>query len=290
MTVTVIIPTVNEYTLGQVIKATRRELPDAEVIVVGYGASREVADRNLVTFLDMGQKTNKSKGVNKAIRVATGNNLIVLDADAVPLPGWGQAVLAAFTEGKQVFSGSVNITYGNFWMKTYNLSTFHEVLPENKPDRRYHLPGIFLGFTREAYNLGGKWDELFKRSQDFEWTLRLHKAGIILWFEPEASIQHIAFRQSTFSALWDSWASNGYYNWFVRHQYQDLLKTPRILNYPVLILIFAPALALIPTMRIARTSPKNFIRYFYLLPFVYLTKIAWCWGVYRAAAKPPTLN
>ena len=196
-------------------------------------------------------------------------------------------MLAAFQEGKQAFNGSVDPSFGNFWMKVYNLSTFHEILPENKPGRRKYLPGNNLGFTREAFEIAGDWDERLTRSQDYDWTLRLHQKGVILWFEPKPAVLHIAFRQSTFTTLWNSWANHGYYNWLVRQEYQVILRTPRMLQYPTLILLFAPFLSLVPTLRIAFTSPKNFIRYFYLLPFVYITKIAWCWGVYKAASKSP---
>jgi len=43
MSVSVIIPTINEPTLVQVIQVARRKLPDAEIIVVGYGLSQETA-------------------------------------------------------------------------------------------------------------------------------------------------------------------------------------------------------------------------------------------------------
>jgi GT2 family glycosyltransferase len=171
-------------------------------------------------------------------------------------------------------------------MKVYNLSCFHEALPENKPGKLKYLPGNNMGLTRDVIETVGEWDEQLARNQDYDWTLRLHQKGITQWLEPKASILHVAFRQSTFAALWNSWARNGYSNLFVRLKYQEILKTPRVLHYPVLILLFAPLLSMVPTLRIAYTSPKNFIRYFYLLPFVYLTKIAWCWGVYKAAKNP----
>jgi cellulose synthase/poly-beta-1,6-N-acetylglucosamine synthase-like glycosyltransferase len=283
--ITVIIPTVNESTLEQVVQAARQELPAAEIIVVGYGPAWDIAERNSVDFLDMEHKTVKPIGINRAIRLAGNEWLIVLDADAIPLQGWGQAMLTAFQEGKQVFHGSLNMSSGNYWMRVYNLSSFHEILPENKSGKRNHLPACNLGFTKEAYKIGGDWDEQLARSQDYEWTLRLHQKGISLWFDSKPSILHIPRGQSTFMAVWTSWVRNGYYNWLVRQKYRDTLKTPGVLHYPILILLFAPLLSIVPTLRIASTSPKNFIRYFYLLPFVYLTKIAWCWGVYKAARK-----
>lgn len=284
MCITIIIPTVNEPTLEAVIQSAQKELPDSEIIVAGFGESLAVTQKYFVRFIDLTKKTPKPTALNLAIEQAKYEWIIVLDADAIPLPGWGQGMLSAFRSGKQVFHGSLDMSYGNFWMKVYNFSSSHELLPENKPQKRKNLPACNLGFTKEAYLKGGKWDESLLRSQDYEWTMRLYEKGISLWFEPVPAILHIANGQSTFKAVWDSWVRNGYYNWLIRQKYSHILKTPAVLRSPLLVLLLSPILSLVPTFRIAKTSPKNFIRYLYLLPFVYLTKIAWCWGVYTAAS------
>ncbi|MCG2784727.1 MAG: glycosyltransferase [Anaerolineae bacterium] len=285
MTISILIPTINEPTLEKVIQSAQRELPDAEIIVIGYGTSKETAIKNSVKFLDTHTKTPKPVGINKAVTLAKHEWVIVLDADAIPLPGWGNGMLSAFRSGKQGFHGSLDMSYGNFWMKVYNFSSSHELLPENKPEQRKNLPACNLGFTKEAYMKGGKWDESLLRSQDYEWTMRLNDKGITLWFEPTPAILHIANGQSTFKAVWNSWVRNGYYNWLIRKKYAHILKTPVVLRSPFLVLLLSPILSIVPTLRIAKTSPKNFIRYLYLLPFVYLTKIAWCIGVYQGAQQ-----
>jgi glycosyltransferase involved in cell wall biosynthesis len=283
--ITIIIPTINEPTLEQVVQAAKKELPDAEIIVVGFGASHDIAVRNSAVFLDMQEKTPKPIGINKAVPIAKNNWIIILDADAIPKSGWGDGMVAAFKQGRQIFSGSVCITEGNFWMKVYNLSTFHEFLSENRSSNRKYLPAINLGFTKNIFLNSGGWDEKLSRSQDYEWTLRLYKIGYTPWFDPKPCVRHIAYNQTNFSNVWNSWVRNGYFNWTVRNQYSTTLGTPKILGYPLLILLTAPIISLVPTLRIFHTSPKNFIKYFYLLPFIYLTKIAWCWGVYRSAIK-----
>jgi len=285
MSVTIIIPTINEPTLERVIKAAQSEIPAAEIIIVGFGASKEVASENSVKFIDTKQKIPKPTGLNKAIEQATFNWIIILDADAIPLPGWGAGMLSAFQSGKQVFHGSLNMSYGNFWMKVYNFSSSHELLPENKPEKRKNLPACNLGFTKGVYAIAGKWDENLARSQDFEWTLRLYEKGIALWFDPVPSILHVAHGQSTFKSVWNAWVRNGYYNWIIRKKYSHILITPKVLQSPLMVLLLSPVLSIVPTLRIAKTSPRNFLRYFPLLPFVYLTKIAWCWGVYKSSKK-----
>lgn len=283
MSATIIIPTVSEPTLGQVIRSVKTEIPDGQIIVVGFGASRNVANEFEVQFLDTNQKTPKPMGINKAVEAAIFERIIILDADAVPNIGWGQNMLKAFEEGKMVFSGSIDMSFGNFWMKIYNLSGSHEFLTTNSPQRKKSLPGVNLGFTKEAYRIGGKWDETLPRSQDYEWSLRLAQKGLILWLVPNATVTHIPTEQNTFFKVMKSWEKSGYYNWLIRKKYKDYLHTPNMLFKPSLILLLSPVLALVPTLRILKTSPKYFIKYFYMLPFVYLTKIAWCFGVYKAS-------
>lgn len=287
MTITVIIPTTNEPTLEAVIRATKLELPEAEILVVGFGDSKEVANRNSVGFLDTVKKTPKPIGINRAVLFSHNDWIVILDADAIPQTGWGKAITNAFLSGKQLFHGSIDISYGNYWMRGYNFSMCHEYLPENKPGKRKYLSAVNLAFTRSVFKSAGVWDEELKRSQDYEWTLRAYKMGITPWFVPDACIQHIPNSQGTFKGVWDSWVRNGVYNWMIRNRFTDVLSTPRLLRYPLLILILAPLLSLVPTLRIIKTSPVNFFRYFYLLPVVYMTKLAWCWGVYTANNKSP---
>ena len=282
MSITVIIPTVNEPTLEKVIQVTKSELRDAEIIVVGFGPSKDIAKRNRVDFLDMIQKTSKPIGINKAVNKAKNNWIIVLDADAIPQPGWGKSMLSTFQAGKQIFSGSVDISHGNFWMKVYNLSSCNDMIPQNKAEFRKSIPAVNMGFTKNVFNVAGDWDENLPRGQDYEWTLRLYRKGITPWFEPQSCVVHFPAGLSTFKSVWNTWKRKGYYDWIVRIKYSDTLHTPGIFYSPLLVILLAPILALVPTFKIFRTSPINFFKYFHLLPFVYLTKIAWCWGVFKA--------
>lgn len=288
--ISIIIPTTNEQTLEAVVRAACEQMPDAEIIVVGYDSAGKVAAQYQVRFLDMEKKTPKPAGINRAVRIARNDWLIVLDADAVPQPGWGKFMLQGFMEGKQLFSGSVDVGHGPLWTRVYNLSYFHEVTPERRSQPMRYLPGLTLGFTRLAFERIGELNESDVRSQDYDWTLRAHRVGISPFFLSEARVIHEAGNRRSFKDVWNSWARNAYYNWRVRIRYQDYLRTPAILRFPLLILIFSPILAIWPTLRILYTSPKCFFKYIYLIPAVYLTKIAWCWGVFHAATETKNLR
>jgi hypothetical protein len=127
-------------------------------------------------------------------------------------------------------------------------------------------------------------------SQDYDWTIRAHRVGISPFLLPEVRVIHDASDRKSFKAVWTRWARNAFYNWRIRIRYQDFLRTPAILRFPLLILICSPILAIWPTLRIMRTSPRSFFKYIYLIPAVYLTKIAWCWGVFHAATETKNLG
>lgn len=260
-------------------------MPAAEVIIVGYGSAGNVAAQYQARFLDMEKKTPKPSGLNRAVRMARNDWLIVLDADAIPQPGWGKNMLQGFKDEKQLFSGSVDVSHGPFWTRVYNLSCFHEVTPERRSQPMKYLPGLTLGFTRSAFDCIGELNELDVRSQDYDWTLRAYRLGIKLFLLPEACVIHDAGNKRSFKDVWSSWARNAFYNWRVRIRHQDSLGTPLILRFPLLILAFSPILAIWPTLRILHTSPKCFFKHIYLIPAVYLTKIAWCWGVFHATME-----
>jgi cellulose synthase/poly-beta-1,6-N-acetylglucosamine synthase-like glycosyltransferase len=283
--ISIIIPTTNEQTLEAVVRAASEQMPGVEMIVVGYGPAGNIAAQWQARFLDMKKKTPKPSGINRAVRVARNDWLIVLDADTIPQPGWGKSMLQGFKEGKQLFSGSVDVRHGPFWTRVYNLSCFHEVTPERRPHPMKYLPGLTLGFTRSVFDHIGEMNESDVRSQDYDWTLRAYQIGILMFLLPEACVIHEASKMRSFMDVWSSWARNAFYNWRVRLRYRDSLGTPAILKVPLLILIFSPILAIWPTLRILHTSPKCFFKNIYLIPAVYLTKIAWCWGVFHATME-----
>ena len=283
--ISIIIPTINEQTLEMVVQAAREQMPGAEIVIVGDHSASEVATYYQTRFLDMGKRTPKAAAINRGVRMARQDWLIILDADAIPQLGWGKSMLRGFIEGKQLFSGSVDVSHGPFWTKVYNLSYFHEVTPERQPQPMRSLPGLNVGFTRLAFERIGQWNESDIRSQDYDWTLRAQRVGISPFLLPEARVIHDAGSRRSFKDVWNSWARNAFYNWRVRIRYKELLGTPMILRFPLLILICSPILAIWPTLRIMHTSSKSFFKYLYLIPAVYLTKIAWCWGVFQVALE-----
>ncbi len=276
----ILIPTVGEPTLETVVAQTKSQAGDAEIYILGFGQTRQVADRQGVFFFDLGRKTKKPAALNMAISQIEAERYIVLDADAIPEKDWFKNMELAFDDGAKVFCGSININKGNFWMQVYNFSAAHEFTSEKPSSIRRHLAASTMGFTSVFYKENGPFNEGIDRSEDYEWTLRAYSRGVELRFYPTAVIQHLPTAKSTFKSVLRIFFISGYDNWQVRNLYRHILKTPFVLRSPYLIFLLAPFLACVPTLRIAQTSPGLFWKKIYLLPFVYLTKVAWCYGVF----------
>ena len=279
--VAVLIPTVAESTLEEVIRRTRQELPSAEIILISSDPVHALAKEYGTRFLEFSERTWKSIGINQAVSVTNKDWFVVVDADAIPAPGWGRGMLRAFSLGHTFFTGSVDLSAGNYWMRAYNVSLLHEFSTGKPPSNRKHIPAISMGFTREFFDKNGPLLETINRSEDYEWSLRAFKNGLTPFFTPEPVVKHVPVNKSTFRDFWKFWVLSGPDNIRIRHLYAAIVRTPFLMRWPLFILIFSPILALIPTLRIFKTSPRLILHNLELLPAIYLSKFAWCLGVYQ---------
>jgi len=279
-TTIILIPTVNEPTLQTVVSQVKLQALDSTIFLLGFGPARQVAENLGVSFYDLGEKTSKPRALNRAISTIKADRYIILDADAIPEEGWYQNMIFAFEEGAEIFCGSINLAMGNFWMRVYNLSSAHEFSSEKPTSLRKHLAACTMGFTREFFSENGPFSEEISRSEDFEWTLRAFTSGHELRFVPSAVVDHLPPAKASFRKVLGVFFNSGYDNWLVRIKYSKVLNTPIVLRSPYLIVLLAPLLACIPTLRIFRTSPKIIFAKMHMLPFIYMTKVAWCFGVF----------
>ncbi len=281
----IIIPTVNETHLVKTIKAAQNEMPSAEILVSGMRESEQIAINCHTSFLNFDNKTPKSIVLNSAISSNTKPYFIVLDADILPTPGWGNAMLSGFNQGLQLFSASINPFKGSFLTRVYTFSGSHEFTSEKKMSKRKHLAGFSLGFTRAFFDENGSFDETLPASEDYDWSLRAAKRGHSGTFLPAAQVWHLPDTKNSLANILQARTLAAPYNWLVRKRYTSLLGEPFWLNSGLLILLSSPFLALGATLRILITSPKLSLHFLYFSPFIFLTKLAWCWGVYQASTK-----
>ncbi|MEZ4866401.1 MAG: glycosyltransferase [Caldilineaceae bacterium] len=250
-----------------------------EVLVVGQGQPRCATTDVRVHFIATPPYFAGAKR-NLGISRAQAALLLFLDDDCLPLPGLLAAHWRCHRQGQQVVGGAVTFGTDNYWQLADNVSAFHDLLPTTAAGYRPYLAAANLSVQRAAVVKAGLMRDTMKRAEDLEWTVRLRKIGYRLYFVSDACVYHDPDRL-TFAKVWQHWTDDAPETLRVRLCYADQLATPKLARYRTLFLWGAPVIALWATWRTLCHRPTLW-RYWYTAPLVYLTKIAWCWGAFRA--------
>jgi GT2 family glycosyltransferase len=281
--VAVIIPSLNSPMIDQVIAAVwQQQFAHCidEIVVVGRDEDGLLPEDRRLHFIDTKVPLWASRARNQGILATTAKLLLFLDSDCLPLPGWLAGHLAAHSAGHQVVSGSVVPGGISYWHLTYNLTLFHEWFSTAAAGTRDFLATLNLSLDRSVITQVGMLDESINRVEDVDWTIRMRRCGIQPYFAPGAAVRH-CHNRTTMRQVWRDCARSGYHMRRLRLRHADLLEAPALLHAPRLLWWFAPGIAAWATVRLVSKQPATFFRYWYTLPGLFLTKIAWCWGASR---------
>lgn len=294
------IPNLHSPRIGEVLDALRKQSGvdgDFEILVVGrdrYGLVKQhSAEDNRVRFLESERDLNPAEARNCGIKAARGKLIFFLDADCVAAPRWMATLLKAYAEGHPVVGGpmwfeqggrGLRKLRGSYWVLCDNVAHFHDLLPDigRGPNRHFMLATANMLIEKAILEKIGMFDESFPRSQDFEMSLKIRKAGYDLFFEPSARIIHKPVRD-TFGAVLRHSAAWARHSIRVRTKYREILNTPWFLFHPMILRMLSPVIASAVTAKIFLRHPCV-RRYWYTFPVAFLTKIVWCWVVAREVA------
>jgi glycosyltransferase involved in cell wall biosynthesis len=282
-TLTVIIPNTNSLLIGDILRNLKRQTIDmaqAEVLVIGADEPGLVKEDDLVRFIPTGdQKSHASDKRNLGMQQARGDIFCFLDDDCLPAPDWLEHHLARHQAGEKIVGGAVTFGTENYLQLADNVSAFHDLLPFTETGLRPYLATANLSVASNVAREAGEMKRIFKRAEDLEWTVRFRKLGYQLYFEPRAVVFHNPDRYSL-SSVWQHWIDDAPGTLSVRLHYSQLLKTPYLAQYRPVFLLAAPLVALWATVR-TFSHPTTVRNYWYILPLVYLTKLAWCWSAFK---------
>ncbi len=275
--ISVIIPTLDDPLIAEVVASVKREMTDrGEIIVVGRDEAGRVSRNGDVRFIGTDEPVGAATARNLGIRAATGDWLFFIDADCLAQPGWAAGLATHLSKGESVVGGSVTFPTDDYWMLVYNLSMFHEFLTDKPAGPRPYLPTLNLAVQCDVIERVGLMDESLPRGQDIDWTIRMALAGYRLFFEPRAVIAHHP-RRADLSTVWRYWVRSGRFNARNRLRYASYYGTPRLLAHPFWVRLLSPLVATYVTARIFARTPR-LLRHAHTAPAIYITKIAWCLG------------
>lgn len=242
--------------LARTLPALTAELAEGDELIVADNASndgsvgvvREMAPAARV--LELGANLGFAAACNRAAEDATGELLVILNPDARPLPGFGEAIRRPWTEGRDwdawmpvvacedatrinTIGNPVHFT-GIAWAGGHGRPLPQRIEPRQVPA----ASGACLVLPLERWRaLGGFPEDFFAYHEDIDLSLRIRLGGGRVGLEPRAVVDH----DYEFGGLDVKW------RWLERNRWAVLLRV-----YPgVLLVLLAPALlatelALIP--------------------------------------------
>ncbi len=158
-----------------------------------------MADYSNLVYIDLDVNTLAAKR-NAGLRQARADLVIFLDDDAIPLPGFVAAHLAAHKDRENQFICG-NVRFPVDWIARSNYFRFRDsrhlgpARPEIDPDDiPYHMIVVMNGsFRREdILTRVGVVNEEFQRygGEDYEFGYRMARAGLTIRFAPDAIVEH----------------------------------------------------------------------------------------------------
>jgi len=262
------------------LKGQSVDLSSGEVLVVGSDKPGLVKEDQTVRLIPTDSHNRfASDKRNIGMQAAHGKILIFLDDDCIPQKNWLEHHLKRHELGEKVVGGAVDFSSFNYFQLSDNLSAFHDLMPFTKPGARPYLAAANLSVHRSVVQDIGEMEAHHNRAEDLEWTVRMRAHGYILYFEPKALILHDPARRSL-SSVWRHWTGDAPNTLRVRLKYAWLLKTPRLASKRSAYIWGAPAIAAWATIR-TFSYKQALLRFWFTLPLVYLTKLAWCWSAYQ---------
>ncbi|MBR2942170.1 MAG: glycosyltransferase family 2 protein [Clostridia bacterium] len=156
-----------------------------------------------------------ASGINVALREATGDAIIRVDAHArIPADFLARNV-EALASGEDIAGGSVlSAEPKGRWervMRAIDTSRFcGGAAPfRNSGEARYVDALAYALYRREVYDTVGEYDERLRRTEDNDMHYRMHKAGYRFYFSPDIRSYHAA-RATLRGHLRQKWG-NGYW-------------------------------------------------------------------------------
>jgi GT2 family glycosyltransferase len=228
-------PLLAELREGDELVVVDNDSPDDSAAVVA-----ELAPR--AKIVTMGRNRGFAGGANVGASAATGDLLVILNPDAMPLPGWGEAIRRPWLEGRgwSAWQGLVAEGDGKTINSAGNPAHFTgitwagmhgEPIAAGPPAGRVvGASGACIAVPLTVWRrIGGFAERYFMYHEDLDLSLRLRLAGEAVGIEPDAVVAH----DYEFTASADS-----KWRWMERNRLAMLV---RLWPGPLLVLL-APAL------------------------------------------------
>jgi cellulose synthase/poly-beta-1,6-N-acetylglucosamine synthase-like glycosyltransferase len=241
--VSIIIPCYNEEaTIGDTLSAIHGQtFPRAEMEVVVSDSMSTDQTRDRITDFqrahsDLAVRVVENAAriipaaLNRAIEAAQGEIIVRMDAHSKPYPDYVENCVRALEEGRGDNVGGVwEIQPGaSGWVAAGIAAAAAH--PFGAGDAAYRLrpeAGAvdtvpFGAFRKSLIEEVGAFDESLLANEDYEFNVRVRRAGKVVWLDPR--IRSVYFARSTFSALARQYGRYGFWKARMLRRYPETLR------------------------------------------------------------------
>lgn len=256
-TLSIIIVSWNSHEeLARTLPAVLPELGDGDELIVVDNDSDDGAPELVPSIapsarlVQSGRNAGFAEGCNLGAAEAHGDLLVILNPDAAPLPGFGEAIRLPWIEGRGWAAWQALVAYADATLINSAGNPLHftgigwagkhgEPIGEAPAAGEVtYLSGACLAIPRQTWaETGGFPKQFFLYHEDIDLSLRLRLAGGKLGLEPAAVVDH----DYEFGARSQKW------RWLERNRWAFLLRVyPTSLLVLVMPALLATELALVP--------------------------------------------
>lgn len=242
-TVSIIVPCYNEQaTIGTLLDAIfRQTFPcrDMEVIIAD-GMSRDGTRQEISNFAQTHPELRVSivdnprkiipAALNLAIAASSGDVIVRLDAHSAPEPDYIERCVRALSAGLgDNVGGAWQVKPGSSGWIAQSIAAAG-AHPLGVGDARYRLGGApqavdtvpFGAFKRSLIERVGKFDESLLTNEDYEFNVRIRRAGGLVWFDPQ--IRSSYYARSTLVELLRQYWRYGYWKGRMLRRYPETIR------------------------------------------------------------------
>lgn len=203
-------------------------------------------------------RRNIPAGLNAALKAATGEVIVRMDAHSIPAPDYIERCLSGLEAGLGENVGGVWEIRpgGEGWVaRSIAVAAAH---PLGVGDARYRTSGQagevdtvpFGAFRRDVFDRIGWFDETLLSNEDYELNTRLRKQGGRVYFDP--AIKSGYFARATLGALARQYFRYGYWKRRMLQRYPETLRWRQALPplFVLSLLVFALVGVFVPIFRV----------------------------------------
>jgi len=247
MTVSVIIPCYNEEDsiTDLLIAIYEQSFPRDKIeVIISDGMSTDATREKItdfrIEFPDLklkvvdNQKRTIPSGLNQAIQAANGEYIVRLDAHSNPHPDYIARSIRALESGLGDNVGgviSIQAASEGWISQSIAIAAGH---PLGVGDARYRIGSeprevetvAFGAFHPELIDQIGLYDETLLANEDYEFNVRIRKAGGKIWLDPAIQANYIA--RSTFRELSHQYWRYGYWKLRMLLRYPETFRWRQI--------------------------------------------------------------